>query len=101
MEQQIIIPLEISDIVGLLCTTFSISLLIVDGIGPEAILVGVYIVVMGFPPKVAILISCISLIGIITNAPKMQPLTDRPILGFDSHHATLDIIRDHYRDLSQ
>ena len=83
MERQIIIPLEILDIIGLLCMTFSISLLIGGGIGFDAILVGVYIVVMRFPSKVAIPISCISLVGIITNAPKRQPLTDRPIIDWD------------------
>ena len=83
MERIIITPLEILDIIGMLCMTFSVSLLIGGGIGFDAILVGVYIVVMRFPSKVAIPISCISLVGIITNAAKRQPLIDRPIINWD------------------
>ena len=83
MERQTIIPLEISEILGLICPKFSVSLLIGGEFDSEVILVGVYIVVMGFPPKVANLINCISLVGIITNAPKRQPLTDRPIIDWD------------------
>merc|ERR1740124_2153840 len=88
IERRTILPLEISDVAGLLCTSFSIFLSIGGGIGPGAILVGVYIIVMGFPPKVAIPLSCITSLGIslvstITNAPKRHPLTDRPMIDWD------------------
>jgi len=88
VEQRTILPIEFNDVAGLLCTCTSIFLSIGGGIGPGAILVGVYIIVMDFPPKVAIPLSCITSLGIsmvstITNAPKRHPLTDRPMIDWD------------------
>jgi len=88
IERRTILPIEFNDVAGLLCTCTSIFLSIGGGIGPGAILVGVYIIVMDFPPKVAIPLSCITSLGIsmvstITNAPKRHPLTDRPMIDWD------------------
>jgi len=88
IESRTILPLEVSDVTGLLCTAFCIILSIGGGIGPGATLVAVYIIVMDFPPKVAIPLASITCLGIstvsiITNVPRRHPLTDRPIIDWD------------------
>lgn len=88
IEIRKILPLELSDIAGIICASLSIALAVGGGIGPGAILVAVYIIVMDFPPKVAIPLSSISCLGVslagaINNANRRHPLTDRPIIDWD------------------
>jgi uncharacterized membrane protein YfcA len=83
-----VFPMEISDYVGFVCVALSIILSIGGGIGPGAILVAVYIIVMDFPPKVAIPLSCVTGLGVnttgnILNARKRHPLSNRPIIDWD------------------
>uniref|UniRef100_A0A7S3QDB4 Sulfite exporter TauE/SafE n=1 Tax=Chaetoceros debilis TaxID=122233 RepID=A0A7S3QDB4_9STRA len=87
IERQVF-PMEISDYVGFVCVALSIILSIGGGIGPGAILVAVYIIVMDFPPKVAIPLSCVTGLGVnttgnILNARKRHPLSNRPIIDWD------------------
>ena len=104
-----IFPLEVTDIAGFICATITVILSIGGGIGPGAILgkrskscfyiifscaldrntdmclsctVAVYIIVMDFPPKVAIPLSCVTGMGIntfgnILNYSKRHPLSNR------------------------
>lgn len=77
-----VFPLELTDYAGFLCTSLSIILSVGGGIGPGAILVAVYIVVMDFPPKVAIPLSCVTGLGVntlgnIMNRNKRHPLSNR------------------------
>ena len=88
VEVQTIFPLEITDYAGLICTALSIIVSIGGGIGPGAILVAVFIIVMDFPPKVAIPMSCMTGLGVTTlgtilNMQKRHPLSDRPLIDWD------------------
>ena len=81
-QEMKIFPMEISDCVGFICTSLSIILSVGGGIGPGAILVAVYIIVMDFPPKVAIPLSCVTGWGVNTagnwmNRNKRHPLSNR------------------------
>jgi len=81
-------PLETSDIVGLLAASMSLILAVGGGIGPGAILVALYIIVMDFPAKHAIPLSCVTGLGgsiatLTLNFHKRHPLTDRPLIDWD------------------
>jgi uncharacterized membrane protein YfcA len=88
IEIKQVFPLEWSDYIGFICTSLSIILSIGGGIGPGAILVAVFIIVMDFDPKVAIPLSCITGLGVTTlgtmlNMRKRHPLSDRPLIDWD------------------
>ncbi len=83
-----VFPMELRDYAGFICASLSIILSVGGGIGPGAILVAVYIVVMDFPPKVAIPLSCVTGLGVntlgnIMNRKKRHPLGNRPIIDWD------------------
>eukprot|EP00979_Chaetoceros_neogracilis_P015177 scaffold5451_cov245-Chaetoceros_neogracile.AAC.4 len=87
-EEMKLFPLELTDFAGFVCVAITIITSIGGGIGPGAILVAVYIIVMDFPPKVAIPLSCVTGLGINTfgnflNAGKRHPLSNRPIIDWD------------------
>ncbi len=80
--------MEFRDYAGLVCTALSIILSIGGGIGPGAILVAVFIIVMDVQPKSAIPLSCITGLGVTTlgtflNMQKRHPLSDRPLIDWD------------------
>lgn len=82
------LPLDGSDIIGFLCTSMALILAVGGGIGPGATVVAVYIIVMDFPAKHAVPLSCITGLGVsaastFINAPKRHPLTDRPVIDWD------------------
>ena len=88
VEIKYIFPLEWSDYVGLVCTSLSIILSLGGGIGPGAVLVAVFIIVMDFDPKVAIPLSCMTGLGVTTiatliNMRRRHPLSDRPLIDWD------------------
>ncbi len=88
VEYMTVFPLELRDYAGFICASLSIILSVGGGIGPGAILVAVYIVVMDFPPKVAIPLSCVTGLGVntlgnILNRNKRHPLGNRPIIDWD------------------
>ena len=88
IEIKQIFPLEFADYAGIVCTSLSIILSIGGGIGPGAILVAVFIIVMDFQPKVAIPLSCITGLGVtflstLMNMRKRHPLSDRPLIDWD------------------
>mmetsp|Transcript_1177 Transcript_1177/g.2127 ORF Transcript_1177/g.2127 Transcript_1177/m.2127 type:complete len:728 (+) Transcript_1177:126-2309(+) len=83
-----VFPLELRDYIGFTCASISVILSIGGGIGPGAILLSVYIIVMDFPPKVAIPLSSVTGLGINTygnlvNSRKRHPLINRPIIDWD------------------
>lgn len=83
-----VFPMELTDYLGFICASLSIILSVGGGIGPGAILVAIYIVVMDFPPKVAIPLSCVTGLGVntlgnIMNRKKRHPLGNRPIIDWD------------------
>jgi len=58
------------------------------GIGGGGVLVPLYILVMGFPPRNAIPLANVTIFGgsianCILNLPKRHPLADRPLIDFD------------------
>ena len=88
IEEMKVFPLEITDYAGFTAAGITIMLSIGGGIGPGAILVAIYIIVMDFPPKVAIPLSCVTGLGMNTfgtllNCKRRHPLSDRPIIDWD------------------
>lgn len=88
IEERLLFPMTVSDLAGMVCTALSIILSVGGGIGPGAILVAVNIIVMDFPPKVAIPLSIVtnlgvSTVGSIMNAKRKHPLSNRPIIDWD------------------
>lgn len=88
VNEMTVFPLELRDYIGFTCASISVILSIGGGIGPGAILLSVYIIVMDFPPKVAIPLSSVTGLGINTygnlmNSKKRHPLINRPIIDWD------------------
>lgn len=88
VQEMTVFPLELRDYIGFTCAAISVILSIGGGIGPGAILLSVYIIVMDFPPKVAIPLSSVTGLGINTygnlmNSRKRHPLINRPIIDWD------------------
>jgi len=79
---------HILDIIGLLLISMSLILYVAGGVGAGGIEVTILIIVMGFPPKPAIALSCCAKLGVsiastLMNAPKRHPHTNRPIIDWD------------------
>ncbi len=88
VEMQTVFPLEVTDYAGFICASLSIILSVGGGIGPGAILVAVFIIVMDFQPKVAIPLSCMTGLGVtfiatVVNMRRRHPLSDRPLIDWD------------------
>lgn len=88
IEEQHILPMGISDWAGFISMFLALVLSVQGGIGSGAVLVTIFIVIMDFPPKVAIPLSGITSlgsgsVGIISNAPKRHPLSNRPLIDWD------------------
>jgi hypothetical protein len=85
VNEMTVFPLELRDYIGFTCASISVILSIGGGIGPGAILLSVYIIVMDFPPKVAIPLSSVTGLGINTygnlmNSKKRHPLINRWVI---------------------
>ena len=84
-------PLRASDVIGFLCASLGLVLAAGGGIGGGGILVPVYILVLGFPSKLAIPLSNVTVLGgavanTLHNARRRHPghpAVDRPLIDWD------------------
>ena len=81
-------PLEENEIIGYCIASAALTLGASGGIGGGGIVVPVYLLVMGFQPKVAIPIGAVTVLGgatssTIVNLYRRHPLADRPIIDWD------------------
>lgn len=81
-------PLTSNDYTGFVCAILGLMVAAGGGIGGGGILVPIYILVMGFPPKNAIPLSNITVFGgavanTYLNSKKRHPLADRPMVDWD------------------
>ena len=80
--------MDISDWAGFICIFLALVLSVQGGIGAGAVIVTIFIVIMDFPPKVAIPLSGITNLGsgsvnIMLVALKRHPLSNRPLIDWD------------------
>ncbi|KAL7524516.1 hypothetical protein ACHAWF_000984, partial [Thalassiosira exigua] len=83
-----LIPIQLSDIIGLICAALGLMLAAGGGIGGGGILVPVYILILGFLPKHAIPLSNVTVFGgaianTLRNYRKRHPTADRPLIDWD------------------
>lgn len=82
------LPLDASDWWGTAFVTLGLMIAAAGGIGGGGILVPLFILVYGFPPKNAIALSNFTIVGssitnIVLNLSKRHPNVDRPLIDWD------------------
>ena len=80
--------MDVSDWAGFTCMFLALVLSVQGGIGAGAVLVTIFIVIMDFPPKVAIPLCGMtglggSSVGFTANATRRHPLSNRPLIDWD------------------
>lgn len=83
-----LLPLTRRDVIGFMLSSLGVTLGSSGGIGGGGMVVPIYIVVFGLPPRFAIPLGSItvfggSLAGLILNSRRRHPIADRPIIDWD------------------
>jgi uncharacterized membrane protein YfcA len=87
-DHKALFPLDNTDILGMILASVGLMVAAGGGIGGGGILVPLYILVMGFHPRMAIPLANVTIFGgsianCILNLPKRHPVADRPLIDFD------------------
>eukprot|EP00934_Nitzschia_sp_Nitz4_P003465 Nitzschia sp. Nitz4//scaffold58_size112336//4794//6639//NITZ4_004012-RA/size112336-augustus-gene-0.0-mRNA-1//1//CDS//3329554926//3455//frame0 len=83
-----LLPVSGRDVVGFMLSSLGGTLGSSGGIGGGGIVVPIYILVLGLPPRVAIPLGSVtvlggSLAGLMLNLKRRHPLADRPVIDWD------------------
>lgn len=83
-----LLPITANDVFGLMLAAMGATLAAGGGIGGGGIFVPVYIIVMQLPPRIAIPLSAITVMGgalasTLVNIRRRHPIADRPIIDWD------------------
>lgn len=83
-----LLPITATDVFGLMLAAMGATLAAGGGIGGGGIFVPVYIVVMQLPPRMAIPLSAVTVMGgamasTFVNFQRRHPMADRPIIDWD------------------
>ncbi|KAG5177897.1 hypothetical protein JKP88DRAFT_258660 [Tribonema minus] len=81
-------PFDASDWLGLILAIVGLVLAAGGGIGGGGILVPIYVMILGFSPKLAVALSNVTILGgamanMALNCSKRHPKTDRPLVDWD------------------
>lgn len=81
-------PIDRRDVIGFMLSSLGITLGSTGGIGGGGIVVPIYIIAIGLPPRVAIPLGSVTVLGsalagLILNLKRRHPLADRPIIDWD------------------
>jgi putative Ca2+/H+ antiporter (TMEM165/GDT1 family) len=82
-----LLPITATDVFGFLLASMGVTLAAGGGIGGGGIVVPIYIIVMQFPPREAIPLAVVTVVGgalgtTIVNSTRRHPMADRPLIDW-------------------